>query len=484
MKRAVMLLVAGALVLGSALSAKAQAPTVSFGGQMRIHGFTYNNIFDYKDSANGQFRDSESYYFQRFRLFTTIESADKKAKAFWALEIGDITWGNGGGASGGSYGCNGSSPTVPVTVGGVAGAYGTAGAGTRVGPSSGGCIGADGVNVETKQIWIWANTSDFLPGTSVQLGIQPVTFLGGGPLGAFMDSEDAPAITLNWKMDPVDVQLWTSKLAEFANANADDVDGYTLRVGVNLTKDMRLTLEGIVIDQKNLAGQSFGDNFWFGATFSTKMGNINLHASALYGQRVFARAAGVPAGSPFEESGFGGYVAVTAPVGPVSVFGVAWYTTGDDAVGPGSCTPNVAPGTCGAAARTLTKDSDKLPMVTAGSGWFGGGGPYIAEWLFSTQALGSPGVGRGQLLYADPTGTWGLGGSASYNLTPALSVGGGVALVAATDADGPFGANLFEIDLGMNYRFNPNLVLNLIGGYQIPDNGDGAWGLGDRKSVV
>ena len=41
-------------------------------------------------------------FFQHFRLYTTIESADKKARAYWALEVGDITWGNGGGANAGS----------------------------------------------------------------------------------------------------------------------------------------------------------------------------------------------------------------------------------------------------------------------------------------------------------------------------------------------------------------------------------------------
>src|SRR5262249_48523663 len=114
MKRALALLVGGVLILGSALVAHAQAPTVSFGGQMRIYGFTMNNLNDFHDSGpNGQFRDSNSFFFQRFRLYTTIESADKKARAYWALEIGDITWGQGGGANADStLGCGNNSPIV------------------------------------------------------------------------------------------------------------------------------------------------------------------------------------------------------------------------------------------------------------------------------------------------------------------------------------------------------------------------------------
>jgi hypothetical protein len=47
----------------------------------------------------------------------------------------------------------------------------------------------------------------------------------------------------------------------------------------------------------------------------------------------------------------------------------------------------------------------------------------------------------------------------------------------ATDAEGPYGDALFEIDAGATYRFNPNLVFNLFGGVMIPDEDDLAWAL-------
>lgn len=496
MKRALALLVGGVLILGSALAAHAQAPTVSFGGQMRVYGFTYNNIFDFKDSQGGNFRDSESYYFQRFRLFTTIESADKKAKAYWAMEIGDITWGSGGGASGSNYGCTGSAPTAPATVTvpppagsppGTAGTvvpvtYGTAGATTRTGQGAGGCFGADGVNVETKNIYIWADTSEWVPGTSITIGIQGVTFMNG-PLGGFMD-DDAAAIKINWKGDPVDVEVYTAKLAERGLPNADDTDLYVAKVGANITKDFRVTLEGMIVNDNSLAKTDIGDNLWIGATFGIKLGDIQLDAAGVYGQRKFA---GATAGTgPFEEKGYGGFVSARLPIGPLNVFAVGWYTTGDDTVGPGSC-PSTGPGfnsTCGAAARTLTKDSDKLPLPDAAASWFGGGGPFIAEWLFGNSSIGAPGPSRGQLQYADPTGTYGIGASVSYSVTPALSVGGGVAYVGATDAGGPYGDNLIEIDGGATYRFNPNLTLNLFGGYLLPDKGDSAWAFAWRTQYA
>jgi len=497
MKRALALLVGGVLIIGSALAAHAQAPTVSFGGQMRVYGFAFNNITDFTDSGpNGANRDSQSFYFQRWRLFTNVESADKKAKAVWALEVGDITWGTGGGASGAEYrACSGNAPvgqptvTIPPPAGSPPGtppttatvAPGTS-SGNRTGQGGGGCLGADGVNVETKHAYIWFDTGQWLPGSSITLGIQSIVFMTG-PLGGYFD-EDGAAIKLNMKFDPVDVEVYTAKLGERAtgagNSNADDTDMYVGRVGVNATKDIRVTLEGMLLNEQSLAGSNLGDTFFIGATVGAKIGDIKLDGALVYGQRQFARSPLPPTapGSPFSESGFGAFVTAQVPVGPVNVFAVGWYTTGDDTVGPANCVPG-APGTCDSntpgASRRLTKDSDKLPIPESGGGWFGGGGPFIAEWLFGNSSIGAPGIGQAQ--YADPTGTYGIGASATYALTPALSFGGGAAYVGATDQDGPYGSSLFEIDGGATYRFNPNLVFNLFGGVMIPDDGDLAYAL-------
>src|SRR5262245_30897274 len=110
MKRLGMLVAAAAVILTTAAPAKAQQPnfTVTFGGQMRVFGLVWDNMTDFADTdkrnpveqllglnltgANRN-KDSESYYFQRWRLYTTVESADKNAKVVWAIEVGDITWG-------------------------------------------------------------------------------------------------------------------------------------------------------------------------------------------------------------------------------------------------------------------------------------------------------------------------------------------------------------------------------------------------------
>ena len=493
MKRALALLVGGVLILGSALAAHAQAPTVSFGGQMRVYGFAFDNITDFKNSEGGLSRDSNSFYFQRWRLFTNVESADKKAKVVWGLEVGDMTWGNGGGASGGEYrGCPGqlSGPTPTVTVPPPAGSPpGTPptvatvtippiGGNNRVGNGSGACLGADGINVETKHAYLWVDTGQWLPGSSVTLGVQSIVFMTG-PLGGYFD-DDGAAIKVNMKFDPVDVELYTAKLGEGLRPNADDSDMYVGRVGMNITKDMRATFEAMLVDEKSLAGANLGDNLWIGATFGIKIGDIQLDAAGVYGMRAIARAATAGPGDPFKEEGFGAFVTARVPVGPLSVFGVAWYTTGDDIVGPAGCVGAGTNAGCLAqgGARTLTQDSDKLPIPESGAGWFGGGGPYIAEWLFGNSSIGAPSIG--QVHYADPTGTYGIGASVTYALTPAVSVGGGAAYVIVTEADGPYGDTLFEIDAGATYRFNPNLVFNLFGGFMIPESGDEAWAVAFR----
>jgi hypothetical protein len=495
MKRALALLVGGVLILGSALAAHAQAPTVSFGGQMRVYGFATNNLTDFTDSdGTGLNRDSTSFYFQRWRLFTTVESADKKARAYWALEVGDITWGTGGGANANStLGCPGQSvttnpvvtipppagsppgtPGTPVTV-----ASGTPTSTQRTGPGGGGCLGADGVNVETKNIYLWLDTSQWAPGTNVQLGIGNIVFMNG-PLGAFAD-DDAASIILNWKGDPVDVQVWTAKLGEGNTFNADDTDAYTVRVGVNVTKDLRLTVEGLVLNEQSMAGQDFGDTFWVGGTVGAKVGTVQLDGQFVYGQRAYNAAVISNCGQPCEESGYGGFLLARLPVGPVSVNALGWYTSGDDVRQPGGG-PGVGTGSTNV---RLTQDSDKLPMPWEGGGWFNGGGAYMGEWLLGLSTIGNPGPDQvAGNTFGDPTGTYGVGASGIYALTPALSAGGGVAYIGASDADGVWGEYAIEFDAGLNYRFNPNVVLNLIGGYIIGDRGDDAWGVAFRTQYA
>jgi len=460
----------GALVLGAALPAQAQQPsfTVTFGGEMRVIGYVWDNVSDFTDTADGKFKDSDSRYFQRFRLVTTVESADKRAKAVWALEIGDITWGSGGGASGAEYG----------------------GTTTRVNPGVGGGLGSDGVNVETKHLYVQFDVP-FVPGTSLLLGAHNILFLPG-PALPFLD-DDALGIQLNVRSDPIDLQLWTAKADENNRQDADDNDLYAARLGLNVTKDTRVTVEGLVVNQQCFARRvpvapattgtcldaDFGDTFWIGGTVGTKIATVSLDGTVVYGKRALFSAAN---NTNIEESGYGINVSARAPIGLLSTWINGWYTTGDK---------NRIVGTTASAARSpgtgqdfstvsntsrLNGDSDKLPIPVKGKSW--GGVPFVAEALFGHRTLGGPEIG--QSLYQDPSGTWGVGGSATYALAPALSVGGGAAFVGATEDNGVFGDHVVEIDTGATYAYNANLSFQLIASYLIPDSGDDAWAVGWR----
>ena len=158
-----------------------------------------------------------------------------------------------------------------------------------------------------------------------------------GPLGGFVD-DDGASINLNMEGRSGRRPGVTPRSSVRATSpNADDADAYVGRVGVNVTKELRVTLEGMILDEKSMAGQDFGDTFWVGATVGAKIGDIQLDGAVVYGQRSFAPA----------DCGGG----LRAPVRgerirrlrdspgcrsvPVSVNALGWYTSGDDQVGPG-----------------------------------------------------------------------------------------------------------------------------------------------------
>ncbi len=98
--------------------------------------------------------------------------------------------------------------------------------------------------------------------------------------------------------------------------------------------------------------------------------------------------------------------------------------------------------------------------------------------------IGAPAVG--QSLYLDPSGSFGVGASAQYALTPALRLGAGIAYIGATDAPhvvnvtGGWGDYVIEVDAGIIYRFNPNLTISGLAGYMSPDQNDPAWAVAFR----
>ena len=134
----------------------------------------------------------------------------------------------------------------------------------------------------------------------------------------------------------------------------------------------------------------FGDTSWWWDG-RRKVGDIQLDgASSTVARSCASRAVRPGPSDPFKE-GIRGLRDGPVPVGPVSLFVVGWYTTGDDAVGRRrcQCCGLPSPGTNGWYSRIAGRP-DALP---GGLGqapdpgvrrWLvrRGGGPYIAEWLY------------------------------------------------------------------------------------------------------
>jgi hypothetical protein len=345
------------------------------------------------------------------------------------------------------------------------------------------------VNVETKHLNLWFQVPN-VPNLSATIGAQGFQFLDTRPGNFFGD--DAWGIKLNWKMDPVDLEVYTFKISENTFPNADDIDAYAARIGINAVPGVRLTVEGLVVNEQNRAGASFGDNFWVGATAGATIGNVSIDGTFLYGQRTLNCAAppqpGCDGNNMAEEAGYGVIATALIPAGPVTVGVQGWYMSGDDTQGPAGFRNTGNPVVDKSAARQLpgtqngrlTKDSDKLPMVADEDSWVGL--PYVAGWLFGSGTLiGGPGGGANYTgSVGDMTGTYGIGAQVTFAVTPAVSVGGGVAYVGATDAAGPYGDAVVEVDAGATYQVNANLSFQLQGGLLFPDSGDMAYALGWR----
>ena len=149
--------------------------TVSFSGELRVLGYSclrqhhglrghrnFNRPFHPPDPVGDRpdldgcpvlwprCKDSAALYFQRWRLFTTVESADLKARVVWGVEVGDVDWGG--------------RRRLPP---GTSTAAGTNNRGA--GQSQGAGLGADGVNIETKNLYLQFELP-WVPGLSLLLG--------------------------------------------------------------------------------------------------------------------------------------------------------------------------------------------------------------------------------------------------------------------------------------------------------------------------
>ena len=272
-----------------------------------------------------------------------------------------------------------------------------------------------------------------------------------GPLGPYFD-DDAAAIKLNMKFDPVDIELYTAKFGEGSHQPTPTTRTcYVARVGVNITKDMRATLKFMLVNEQALAGQSIGDTFWIGATFGAKLGTVQLDAGGGI-RSAGLRAAPVPSrrandAVPSRRAGTvvtcrrrSRWVPSTSP-------GLGWYTSGDSQVGPAGC--GITAPVWWPAVECGLRGSGHGPRPEQGFRQApdpGVGRRLVRRRRRRTSRSGSWVTSRSaarrsarSIMRTRPAPTVSVR-SVTYALTPAFSLGGGVAYVGASDADGPYGS--------------------------------------------
>lgn len=188
MSKSLKICIAVAAMLAVAAPAMAQ---VKFSGVFAVQGYHQNF-----DNSGGQLavedkKNSRSFIDQRFRPKVDYKLNDYVSLTYFA-EI-DTVWGSNAQPAAGQ--------TTPAA-------------------GQGGMLGTDGINVESKQIFV-----DFkIPDTShkLRLGLHYLN----DPFQNIIFADDMAAAALNGKLGPLDYRVIYAKFAEGNMFNADDVDLY------------------------------------------------------------------------------------------------------------------------------------------------------------------------------------------------------------------------------------------------------------------
>lgn len=167
MKRIIILMLACTMVFGAVVSSSAT--------EFKASG-TLDMAFQWLDNAGPRDLDrnaNDGDYFNAIqRLRTKIDIiANESLKGVYYLEVGTIRWGSGGGSSAGILS-------------------------DRTGPGTGGALGTDGVNVETKRLYL-----DFqMPHTdlSLRMGLQGLALPSLANNNPVLD-DDVAAIVANYQ---------------------------------------------------------------------------------------------------------------------------------------------------------------------------------------------------------------------------------------------------------------------------------------------
>ena len=199
-----------AVVLVAVLAAPAMAG-MDASGFVRVKSYVSN--FYTGSSANPTLTKdapTQAYVEERFRA--KFSFGEENVKAVWFLETDFSAWGD----QAGSTNTAGNSPS-------------------GAGRNTGGALGGDRINLETKNIYIWFK----VPDTSLDftVGLQNQTDAYAGLL---YGGADMAGVFMTAKFEPVTFKLGWAKLYENDTAKTDDMNLYVGEVNFVPAKDGKL----------------------------------------------------------------------------------------------------------------------------------------------------------------------------------------------------------------------------------------------------
>ena len=308
----------------------------------------------------------------RFRPYFIVSDDNNNVQSHLRLEIGDVVFGD----------------TSVASPGG----------------SSGGKVGADGVNVETKSAFIDIALPFGIP-ARLRGGIQPY-FL---PKGLLVD-DDGSGIRLYGEVKPFKYDFWWLAANERQNAGTqtvgsltvgpanDDIDFYAARIDMPVAPALNPYVYGVFRHGTSVTtnqGSDSSEGGWFGAGSVGAFGIVKYDVDFVIGSDgpYFADAVDERRGWVLD----GG---VEAPVGPAALGLRAMYATGDKdtTVTKSEDFPALRRGDGSTMSSYTVSGNSQLFWDSAGSGLFQGG--YTGT----------------------PANTWTLGGYVSYNPVKALNL--------------------------------------------------------------
>lgn len=378
------------VALALLVATPAMALDFKFGAEYRVrfYNMVNQNMTDVAGSNPGGVQ-------LRIRPRFDVSDDNGNMTATLRLEIGDIEWGNGGGAMGATNGgANGNVPAV----------------GARIGNGSGGAMGADGINVETKWGYV-----DFASPFGVPLrwraGLQP-WYLSKG----IIVDDDVAGLRAYGKYSMLSYDFgwyrasggqatntaapttWPAGGAtaqSTVNTQDNNLDYYQAKMDVAVAKWLNPGLYYIygrnaASSTPSAAAATVASQNFLGLTLAGDLGFLKYDFDAVMGQQNGGNSGNLAAAGRTNVSGWMMDMGVHIPVGPVLIHAVGSYATGDKQNGG---------------------RSEAMPWIAPS--WNGAGGLF--------ELIGSGGNYDATETTQDyPAGLWMLGVGAEYRPVKAL----------------------------------------------------------------